>query len=132
MHELLAPILYAVDYDSGQDGKLKDPTLAEYCSRKWVAADSYAIFLAVMKSAGRWYEWREGTVPSGSKSPFSTHVQLNAPNGRIDLKPYVAPIVEVCNRLQSRYLKSVDPDLWRCLETAGIEPQIYSMQVFEN
>lgn len=125
MHELLAPILYAVDYDSRQDGELDDPTLAEYCSRAWVAADSYALFLAVMNGVGRWYEWREGT-----KSSLSTHGQ--ARDGRVDLKQYVAPIVEACNRLQSRYLKSVDPDLWRCMETAGIEPQIYGMQVLEN
>lgn len=126
MHELLAPILYAVDFDSLT--KTRDPDLAEFCSRTWVAADSYALFLAVMRGVGRWYEWRENIgPPESTKSPLSTHVQFNVPNGQVDLKPYVSPIVEACNRLQSSFLKSVDPDLWRRVQAAGIEPQIYGM-----
>lgn len=125
MHELLAPILYAVDFDSLADGQTHDQTLSEFCSRMWVAADSYALFLAVMSGAGRWYGWREHIDPP--KSPLATHMQIPVSHGQFDLKPYVAPIVEACNRLQSSFLKSVDPDLWRCIQAAGIEPQIYGM-----
>lgn len=55
---------------------------------------------------------------------------LSSPNsGSGEIQPYVAPIVEACNRVQSTYLKSVDPDLWKHLQASGIEAQIYGMWV---
>jgi TBC1 domain family protein 5 len=83
----------------------------------------------VMRGVGKWYEWREDGLSTGNKSPLSTNVQLNLPNGQVDIKPYVAPIVGACNRIQSTYLKSVDPELWNRMRAAGIEPQIYGMCV---
>ncbi|KII88983.1 hypothetical protein PLICRDRAFT_40606 [Plicaturopsis crispa FD-325 SS-3] len=135
MHELLAPLYYAVDYDSLQDeGNAPDDDAAfrELCSRTWVAADAWALFNAVMNGTHKWYEWREPPASSSSAptstSPFATHVQLSVPNGQVDMKPYVAPIVQACNKLQSVLLKSVDPALWKSLQAAGIEPQIYGIR----
>ena len=136
MHELLAPLYYAVDYDSvPDDAAAGDPEMKEFCSRAWVSADAWLLFGAVMKSAGRWYEWQEGRAPpdaaaAASATPLASHVQLSVGAGDARLKPYVAPIVEACNRLQNVMLKSVDPELWKALQTAGIEPQIYGMCVF--
>jgi len=127
MHELLAPLYYAVDYDSidEKDHALDDPNVKEFCSRAWIVADAWALFTSVMNGVGRWYEWQEKKV--ADKSPLSSHVQLNVgPNGS-SIKPFVAPIVEACNRVQSTYLKSVDPELWKSMQNAGIEPQIYGM-----
>src|SRR5258707_5071986 len=58
MHELLAPLYYAVDYDSLPETPDPDD-LADLCARKWVAADAWVLFDRVMRGAGQWYEWRE-------------------------------------------------------------------------
>jgi len=116
MHELLALLYYACDFDSiseEQATRLKNRELVDILSRTWVTADAYTLFLAVMRGVGRWYEWRE--------SPTSLQ------KGPAGIQPYVAPIVEACNRIQSTYLKSVDPDLWKHLQASGIEAQIYGM-----
>lgn len=127
MHELLAPLYYAVDYDSVSDD-VEDPELRELCSRTWVAADAWALFSSIMHGVSRWYEWRESDDVEGigKPSPLANHVQLN-PDGKIDLKPYVAPIVQVCNHIQDTLLRTVDPLLWKKMQAAGIEPQIYGM-----
>lgn len=125
MHELLAPLYYAVDYDSLSDDADTDSATKEFCSRAWVAADAWLLFDAVMKGAGRWYEWQEGK-PRADPGPLPSHVQLNV-SGDTRVKAYIAPIVEDCNRVQSVLLKGVDPELWKAMQTAGIEPQIYGM-----
>lgn len=131
MHELLAPLYYAVDYDSVSDNisdDVEDPELRELCSRTWVAADAWALFLSIMHGVSRWYEWRENEDDQGigKSSSLANHVQLN-PDGKIDLKPYVAPIVQVCNHIQDTLLRAVDPLLWKKMQAGGIEPQIYGM-----
>lgn len=58
MHELLAPLYYAVEYDSISEeavGMVKSPVVQEVCSRSWVAADAWALFDAVMHGVSRWY-----------------------------------------------------------------------------
>lgn len=127
MHELLAPLYYAVDYDSLADGITEDlePNVKEMCARCWVAADAWCLFMSVMKSMGRWYEWQERSNATET-SALASHVQLNVMNQGLT-KPYVAPIVEACNRIQSDFLKRVDPELWRSLQNSGVEPQIYGM-----
>ncbi|KAI0086643.1 hypothetical protein BDY19DRAFT_959591 [Irpex rosettiformis] len=145
MHELLAPLYYAVDFDSLSTSE-SSSQMEVFVSRAWVAADAWVLFSAVMRGVGRWYEWREPKLnmdPTGSattptsginhgRSPLASHVQLNLSNsdGRTPggLQPYVAPIVETCNRIQSVLLKSVDPQLWKSLQTSGIEPQMYGIR----
>ncbi|KAJ6630714.1 rab-GTPase-TBC domain-containing protein [Mycena sp. CBHHK59/15] len=135
MHELLAPLYYAVDYDSLPDGSsTDDPAIREFCSRTWVAADAWALFEALMRGASRWYEWQEPPAASrgnlaafrGNFSPFATHV--NIPAGPVDIKPYITPVVEDCNRIQSNLLRATDPLLWKHMQAAGIEPQIYGIR----
>ena len=123
MHELLALLYYACDFDSiseEQTARLRNRELADLLSRAWVTADTYTLFLAVMRGVGRWYEWREppASLQRGSPSPGP---------GQVEIRSYVAPIVEACNRIQSTYLKSVDPDLWKHLQASGIEAQLYGM-----
>lgn len=131
MHELLAPLYHAVDFDSiSQDADIRNPSLLELCSRSWVAADAWALFEAVMRSVSRWYEWRESPVtPRANASPFSTHVHFNVSDGLNEMRSYEAPIVKACNRLQSTLLRSADPILFKSMLAAGIEPQIYGMLV---
>ncbi|KAJ7063222.1 RabGAP/TBC [Mycena amicta] len=126
MHELLAPLYYAVDLDSVEHST--DSSLEELCARTWVAADAFALFTAVMKGASRWYEWQE--PPAASRqvpaSPFATHVHI--PVGPVEAKPYVTPVVEDCNRIQHALLRMTDPLLWKHMQAAGIEPQIYGIR----
>ncbi|KAI0247048.1 rab-GTPase-TBC domain-containing protein [Lactifluus subvellereus] len=122
MHELLAPLYSAVDYDSLPDVSEPD-NLAELCARKWVAADAWALFDRVMGGAGKWYEWREASqrqVPA-----VAGLVHLNGEGGMV---PYVTPILQACNRVQKELLKSVDPVLWGRMQAEGIEPQMYGIR----
>lgn len=133
MHELLAPLYYAVYYDSiveSDNQSQHDPTVQELCSSLWVAADAWALFEAIMRSTFRWYEWREPPQSTGgSQSPLKTHVHLNTSEyrGSVDIKPYVTPIVQTCNDIQSNLLRTTDFALWQHLQATGIEPQIYGM-----
>ena len=81
-----------------------------------------------MRGISRWYEWRESPViQNPSSSPLYSHVHFHVSGESSEIRPYVAPIVETCNRIQSTFLKSVDPLLYKKMLAAGIEPQIYGM-----
>ncbi|KAJ7219200.1 RabGAP/TBC [Mycena pura] len=126
MHELLAPLYYAVDYDSSEE-LADESAIKELCARTWVAADAWALFEAIMRGSSRWYEWREpSAVGRVNSSPFVTHV--NIPAGPVNIKPYITPVVEDCNRIQSTLLRTTDPLLWKHMQAAGIEPQIYGIR----
>lgn len=123
MHELLAPIYYAVDHDSldsNSNTTNSGPSsndAHDFCDRTWVAADSWCLFGFIMRNAREWYEWREPT----------RHGNTNNNNGPVPNEAYVPPIVRICNNIQSDYLRPVDPALWARLQEVGIEPQIYGM-----
>lgn len=142
MHELLAPLFYAIDYDSISSSDINADTtslpseLQELCSRDWVAADAWALLTTIMRGVGRWYEWREtppnlvassSSAAGGTNTALSGHVNL-AVNGQVKMpEEYVAPILRECARIQGELLKRVDPTLWEKMREAGIEPQIYGM-----
>ncbi|KAL1746339.1 hypothetical protein HDZ31DRAFT_81248 [Schizophyllum fasciatum] len=124
MHELLAPIYYAVDFDAlpeDEPATAEDAALRELCAQTWIAADAWALFSAVMRGAAQWYEWRE---PAQLAAP----VHPAAAGGKLELKPYVSPVVLACNRIQSTLLRAIDPLLWGKMQGAGIEPQIYGIR----
>ncbi|TFL07627.1 rab-GTPase-TBC domain-containing protein, partial [Pterulicium gracile] len=127
MHEILAPIYFAVDYDSiDEDPGTSNLETKELCSRLWVAADAWRLFESVMDGIGKWYEWREPPSTSGAQ-PLGNG-NSSAQPGPIELKPYVAPIVHECNRIHSTQLRTVDPLLYQRLQSAGIEPQLYGIR----
>ncbi|GLB35004.1 putative protein with domain in Tre-2, BUB2p, and Cdc16p [Lyophyllum shimeji] len=133
MHEVLAPLYYALDFDSlpPSADSSEDADVREVCSRTWVAGDAWALFESVMRGLSKWYEWREPpTTLSPRESPpsLATHVNLYVPTGQREIKPYIAPIVGACNRIQSNFLRAVDPLLWEHIHAAGIEPQIYGIR----
>jgi TBC1 domain family protein 5 len=131
MHELLAPIFLAVDYDSVPHTASSDidSEIEAYCSREWVAADSWALFTIIMDGVHSWYEWRE-PAPVSLPPPLKTQFRYGGSNDDGDsMKPYVAPIVLVCQRLQSDLLRKSDPVLFGSMQNAGVEPQIYGMWV---
>ncbi|KAF9559134.1 RabGAP/TBC [Agrocybe pediades] len=131
MHELLAPLYYAVHFDSIAEGEIEDTRyvdLLELCSADHIAADAWALFLSVMEGVSQWYEWREPSEGAGKSpnTPFPNHVVI--PNGQNGFRPYVAPIVQACNHIQSNLLQTCDPILWQHMQKAGIEPQIYGIR----
>lgn len=128
MHELLAPIFFALDYDSLDPRETSDVEMTSFCSRIWIAADAWALFGAVMDGVSTWYEWREPSPPPLPPS-LKTQFRHGAPEGQVEIKPYIAPIVLTCQTLQAQMLKITDPDLWKGMQKAGIEPQIYGMSV---
>ncbi|KAH9999114.1 hypothetical protein BJV77DRAFT_659630 [Russula vinacea] len=83
MHELLAPLYYAVDYDSLPDTSDPDD-LTDLCARKWVAADAWVLFDRVMGGSGQWYEWRE--APQWQVPAVAGLVHLNGQGG---IEPYL-------------------------------------------
>ncbi|KIY69993.1 RabGAP/TBC [Cylindrobasidium torrendii FP15055 ss-10] len=127
MHELLAPVYYAVYNDGVSPKQVQDSKLVDLCHEDWVAADSWALFDTIMRGVGRWYEWQEPAAPPKDMSPLSHHVNLTA-EGRVELKAYVTPIVQTCNHIQESMLRTTDPHLWQRLQSTGIEPQIYGIR----
>ncbi|KAJ3717673.1 rab-GTPase-TBC domain-containing protein [Lentinula guzmanii] len=128
MHELLAPLYYAVDADSLFYTHESHPEIPmELCSKLWVAADAWILFESIMRFASRWYEWRENPPTQALPSPLSNHIQLNS-DGEAQFQPYIAPIVQDCNQIQSTFLRTTDPLLWKRLQSSGLEPQIYGIR----
>ncbi|KAF8520166.1 hypothetical protein BU17DRAFT_47025 [Hysterangium stoloniferum] len=137
MHELLACIYRAVDFDSLEYGQIPSkPDLEELCDRTYVVADAWALFHAVMLHMESWYEWRAPVTTQVSPiSPNTPHFLANgdrAPhllaNGQLELDPYVAPIVLACASLKDDKLRYVDPHLWEKLNEGGVEPQMYGIR----
>ncbi|KAH7107355.1 RabGAP/TBC [Auriculariales sp. MPI-PUGE-AT-0066] len=122
MHELLAPILQAVHFDAlPSDSPSSSGTsseLAAICDSDWVEADAWALFRVVMDRVSIWYEWRD----DGPETTFSPET------GAIEIKPHVAPIVKVCNRIHNDLVRSIDPLLHTALQRGGVEPQIYGIR----
>ncbi|KDN51564.1 hypothetical protein RSAG8_00109, partial [Rhizoctonia solani AG-8 WAC10335] len=114
MHELLAPVLWALDYDS-LDGKGsgQDADMYEFLSRDYVPADAWAIFSRIMEGAGLWYEWREPKLAATGGPPPT---------------PWVAPINKICSKIGGEYLSTCDPALGARMDELGIEPQMYGIR----
>lgn len=126
MHELLAPLYYAVRYDALDKGEVEDgqyKNLEEMCSASQTAADSWTLFKFVMNGVSKWYEWREAFE---TPSSFFANAAI-IPEGQNGIQPYTAPIVHACNYIQNTLLQVCDPPLYLSLHKAGIEPQIYGM-----
>jgi TBC1 domain family member 5 len=66
MHELLAPLYHAVDYDSQDEDSSTsaDTGFLEFCLRVWSSADAWVLFCAVMNGVGRWYYPRDLIIRS--------------------------------------------------------------------
>ena len=126
MHELLAPIYHAVDFDSLNRSDIQIENLADLCAREWVTADAWALFARIMEDMGTWYEWREPTPPT-LPAPLNAQYRHGTPEPTGQVTTYVAPIVLACQKLQSQMLKATDPLLWNSMQKAGVEPQIYGM-----
>ncbi|CAE6462728.1 unnamed protein product [Rhizoctonia solani] len=118
MHELLAPVLWALDYDSlDGKGEGQDAEMYEFLSRDYVPADAWAIFSRIMEGVGSWYEWQE-------PNPAAVGLVTGGPPPT----PWVAPINETCSKIGGEYLAACDPALSGRMSELGIEPQMYGIR----
>jgi TBC1 domain family protein 5 len=113
MHELLAPILWAVDRDSlkPQCGKSKsnndknEELMFELLDSQFVEHDSFTLFLSVMQTARIYYE----------------HSETRSATGQAE----VIPIVDRCQYLHKEALMIIDHELAEHLESVDVLPQIF-------
>ncbi|AAW46174.2 conserved hypothetical protein [Cryptococcus deneoformans JEC21] len=116
MHELFACCFMAVDRDSLKvvnkaDGQQKE-AMIKTLDRRYVEHDAFELFLAIMKNAKAFYEWRAEEGPIRSRT-------ATAPQ---------APIIVRCNNLHTSLLRRIDPQLYERLETEGVEAQIWAIR----
>ncbi|GAA5859295.1 hypothetical protein JCM8547_001970 [Rhodosporidiobolus lusitaniae] len=103
MHELLAPLLWAVDVDSLPSTTDQTSLPHLVLSRDFVEHDAWSLFSALMKSAGVFYDH-----------------QTTSPN-------QVQPIVSIANNLQS-LLSRCDHSLHAAFTSLNVEPQLYAIR----
>ena len=117
MHEILAPILWAVSQDAvGVESIPKDETsgssidlLQALLDHRHVEHDVFTLFCIVMQTAKSFYE-------AGSNSmSFAVAASANS------------PIVERSRRIHEDYLWLTDPELADHLHAIDILPQIFVM-----
>ncbi|GAA5865285.1 hypothetical protein JCM3774_004923 [Rhodotorula dairenensis] len=122
MHELLAPLLWLVDYDSleatGDETSLPHITLA----REFVEHDTWALYSTLMKSAKVYYD-HSASVPSPSKSA----ARFPPPPPTSSSPPLVQPVVAIASHIHST-LATLDPVLHAAFVRLQIEPQIYAIR----
>jgi TBC1 domain family protein 5 len=114
MHELLAPLLWAVDRDSvnlhstfdASEGRGEDEDLMlKLLDNQFVEHDAFTLFLSVMQTARTYYE----------------HSETRSTNGQME----VIPIVDRCQYLHKEALAIIDHELAEHLEAVEVLPQIF-------
>lgn len=104
MHELLAPIVFAVDQDAldRASSGAEDATMVEMLDSSFVEHDAYALFVKIMARAGSFYEVGEGGAEQSA-------------------------IVEKSRHIHEVLLSKVDPELATHLTSIEVLPQIFLM-----
>ncbi|BGO90109.1 hypothetical protein NBRC10512v2_002156 [Rhodotorula toruloides] len=122
MHELLAPLLLHVDFDSLPSTGAEDSLAHVILSRAHVEHDTWALFSSLMRSAKTFYDH----TPSVPVSP-KTSAAFGASAAPAQASHLVQPIVATANQLQS-LLKTLDPSLYTAFDRLQVEPQIYAIR----
>ncbi|KAM0788387.1 hypothetical protein ACM66B_001525 [Microbotryomycetes sp. NB124-2] len=130
MHELVAPILWTVDFDSLTCNEDTPESLAHLVlSRRHVEHDTWALFSALMKSAKTYYDFTPSvvlTTPAALSS--TTNLTLAHNKAHTGGSTLVQPIVATAIRVHDSLLKIVDFEMWQKLEELAIEPQLYAIR----
>ncbi|KAG8416724.1 hypothetical protein J3458_007287 [Metarhizium acridum] len=118
MHELLAPIVYALEQDSidtrsaGNDACL-DEKMLHVLDSAFIEHDAYILFSKLMEQAQSFYEVTNGSTPSNHGSqPVILQEQQSA-------------IVERSRFIHEICLRKVDPELAAHLTNIEVLPQIF-------
>jgi len=122
MHEVLAPILWAIEedaieyYSQKSAGSESDLIMKEILDRSYIEHDSFTILSLIMRSAKSFYELGEPDKRSGIYSTATGTPQQGA-----------SPIVERSKQIHEVYLARLDPELAKHLTDIEVLPQIFLM-----
>lgn len=122
MHELLAPILWAVERDSveipGKVYEARTAVIQNMLDSQFIEHDTFTLFARIMQTAKGFYDPSVDRVvqrgPKGSKSRIAENE---------------SPILVRCRRIFSDLLPRVDPGLSSHLAELDITPQIFLLYV---
>lgn len=122
MHELLAPLVHALEQDSIDRGTLEEPSLLDQTmlgvlDSAFIEHDAYVLFSRLMEHAQSFYEVTDGT--SHSRRVTDPVILQEQRSAIVDRSKYIH---EVC-------LGKVDPELAAHLSDIEILPQIFLMYV---
>lgn len=134
MHELLAPILWTVDYDSLAPESPLDSLPHLVLSSSYIEHDAWSLFAALMKAASAFYDFTPSVPLPVDRSSASTtsltlhhHAPLGSPSANTSTV-LVQPIVGTAIRIHDGLLKTVDIALWAKMERLKVEPQLYAIR----
>jgi TBC1 domain family member 5 len=123
MHEVLAPILWAVEQDAIEyetqelsSGSESDSVMKEILDRSYIEHDAFTLLSLIMRSAKSFYELGEPDRRSSTPSTAPGTPQQGA-----------SPIVERSKRIHEEYLARLDPELAKHLTDIEVLPQIFLM-----
>ena len=128
MHELLAPLLWTVDFDSLEtaSGDQDNAMARLVLSREHIEHNTWQLYASLMKSAKIYYDFTPSVPQPVDRT--AQHIAHNAsfvePSNASTL---VQPIVSIATRIHS-LLKVIDRELWQKLEALAVEPQLYAIR----
>lgn len=110
MHELLAPIVFAIDQDAVDRANAgidisADATMVEMLDSGYVEHDAYALFSKIMERAGSFYELGDPNSATADQSAI------------VEKSKYIHEVV----------LMKIDPELATHLKNIEVLPQIFLM-----
>jgi TBC1 domain family member 5 len=119
MHELLAPVLWAIERDSLESKEYRNATksgasdalMANVLNSAKIEQDTFTLFGLIMQNAKDFY------------APAPPETQ---PKSRATAE---SPMVRRCRKIFNEYLPKLDPDLADHLEELEIMPQVFLMWV---
>ncbi|KAG6027809.1 hypothetical protein E4U41_000830 [Claviceps citrina] len=125
MHELLAPLVYALEQDSIDRGVLEasselDQTMLGVLDVAFIEHDAYILFSRLMEHAQSFYEVADGTLQHTRPGTASSMAQEQR-----------STIVERSKYIHEVCLGTVDPELAAHLSDVEILPQIFIISVLE-
>ncbi|KAI8636917.1 rab-GTPase-TBC domain-containing protein [Parasitella parasitica] len=135
MHELLAPLYWvlateSLDTDQVDQGHIDPATklMLQVLDSAFVEHDAYILFDNLMTFGKAWYEFNDDSpnhkAAKNNTKPdiLSNHIPKLTDSAQLN------PVVMTCHRIHHQYLRTVDPLLYRHLESFGIEPQLYGIR----
>ncbi|KAJ3041164.1 TBC1 domain, member 5 [Rhizophlyctis rosea] len=129
MHELLAPVLFVVEFDKLDPSSSAEglPAVAQAVfDPKYVEHDSAVLFYRIMRSTKPWFEVGEDMAVSRPQRGVKGSKYQEHRETAENLKP--VPIIIVCRRVQNELLRVLDYELHQHLSKHGIEPQLYGLR----
>jgi TBC1 domain family member 5 len=118
MHELLAPILWVVEYDAlgGNQAPPSEPDSlrTETLNSTYIEHDSFTLFSVLMRSAKSFYELGEP-----GRSPTAL--------GQANNQSAASPIIDRSKRIHESHLAQLDPELAAHLTAIDVLPQVFLM-----